>query len=136
MSYTRLRYHIVTATKNRSPAITAEVEAVIYPALYHKAKDCGGRLLKAGGVADHIHLVAAVPPTLALADFVREVKTRASRAVNTAGFYDGTFRWQRGYGAFTLNPLNLSQVIAYVANQKQHHAAGRLWAAYERMSTG
>src|SRR5690606_11158743 len=119
MSYTRLRYHIVTATQDRHPLITPEVEAVLYPALYRKAQDCGGRLLAVGGVADHIHLVAALPPTIALADFIRAVKARASRVVNKAGFYGGQFRWQRGYGAFTLDPFDLARVLAYVSHQKQ-----------------
>ena len=110
MSYTRLRYHIITSTKNRSPVITEEVEAIIYPALHLKAEDCGGKLLQVGGVADHVHVVTALPPTITLADFVREIKTRGSRAVTKAGVLKGPFRWQRGYSAFTLTPLDLSGI--------------------------
>ena len=133
MSFTRLRYHIVTATKDHAPAITKEVEAVLYPALQRKAQGEGGKLLAVGGVADHVHVVAAVPPTVALSDFVRAVKAGSSRAVSRAEFCGGQFRWQSGYGAFTLNPLDLSRVIAYVTHQKQHHAGGQTWAAYERL---
>ena len=135
MSYTRLRYHIITATKNRSPVITEEVEALIYPALHLKAEDCGGKLLQVGGVADHVHVVAALPPTITLSNFVRTIKARGSRAVNKSGLLNGPFRWQCGYGAFTLNPLDLPGVLRYVACQKQHHAAGTLRPAYERLRT-
>ena len=133
MSYTRLRYHVITSTKDRSPVISEDVEAILYPALYLKAEDCGGKLLKVCGVSDHIHVVAALPSTIALADFVREIKTRGSRAINKSGLLNGPFRWQRGYGAFTLNPLDLSDVIRYVARQKHHHAAGTVRPAYERL---
>ncbi len=132
MSYTRLRYHIITATKNREMIITPEVEALIYPALQAKALECGGKLFQVGGVEDHVHMVAALPPSVALAAFVRELKTASSRAVNKAGLLEERFEWQRGYGAFTLNPLDLSTVLHYVANQKQHHAEGELWTSYER----
>ena len=133
MSYTRLRYHLVWATRGRSPVITPALEDVIYPALHNKAREHEARLLKIGGVQDHVHLVAAVRPMLALSTFVREVKTASSRAVNTSGLLEGRFHWQRGYGAFTLNPLDLSGLLRYVANQKRHHAEGTVRAAYERL---
>lgn len=133
MSYTRLRYHLAWATRNRSPVITPALEDVIYPALRNKAQEHDARLLQIGGVQDHVHLVAALRPTLALADFIREVKTASSRAVNRSGMQGGSFHWQRGYGAFTLNPLDLSGILRYVKNQKRHHAAGTTRAAYERM---
>ena len=134
MSYTRLRYHIVTGTKNREPVITPELETIIYPALQNKAMDNGGKLLQIGGVEDHIHVVAAIPPTIAVADFVREIKTGSSRAVNKSGLLDWPFHWQIGYGAFTLNPFDLKDILRYVAYQKQHHAEGTLWPAYERFT--
>ncbi len=134
MSYTRLRYHIITATKRRAPVITPEVESVLYPALQRKAQDENGYVLRIGGVADHVHMVAALHPSCAVADFVRAVKAGSSRAVRRA--VDASFRWQHGYAAFTLNPLDLSRIIAYVARQKEHHRAGDLWAAYERLPDG
>lgn len=131
MSYTRIRYHIIAATKRRAPVITPEVEGVLCPAMQRKAQDENGHLLRIGGVADHVHMVAALHPSCALADFVRAVKAGSSRAVRRA--VDASFRWQRGYAAFTRNPLDLSRIIAYVACQKEHHRVGRLWAAYERL---
>lgn len=113
--------------------ISPAVEEIIYPAVQHKAQEHGARLLKIGGMPDHIHIVAAVPPTIALADFVRELKTASSRAVNKATILDGRFNWQEGYGAFTLNPFDLTAVLEYVANQKQHHAANKLWPSFERL---
>lgn len=134
MSYTRLRYHIITATQRRTPLITPEVEAVLYPAMQRKAQDENGHLLRIGGVEDYVHVVAALQPSCALVDFVRAVKAGSSRAVSRA--MDAPFRWQRGYAAFTLNPLDLSRIIAHVAHQKERHRAGNLWAAYEQLPDG
>jgi hypothetical protein len=49
-----------------------------------------------------------------------------------AGF--GAFRWQRGYGAFTLDPSRLSGILRYVAQQIAHLGAGTTWPRYERTS--
>ncbi len=130
MSYTRLRYHIVTATKRREPSITEEISPILYGALHAKAEERGAKILKLGGVEDHIHIVAAIPPTISLATFVREIKTASSRAIHKE--YPSTaFAWQPGYGAFTLNPLDLTAILKYVANQAEHHAQSSIWPPYE-----
>jgi hypothetical protein len=33
-----------------------------------------------------------------------------------SGFY-----WQRGYGAFSVNPREIDAVISYISNQHEHH---------------
>ena len=131
MSYTRLRYHIVTGTYKREPFITPPVEEVLYPALRVKADDAEGRVLQVGGIADHVHLVAALRPTVSVADFMRVVKTGSCAAVRE-GFGRAAFRWQRGYAAFTVAPHDMRRVLDYVAHQEERHAADRVWRAYER----
>jgi putative transposase len=131
VSYTRLRYHIVTGTYQREPLITPSVEAVLYPALRVKAEDADGRVLQVGGIADHVHLVAALRPTRALSDFVRAVKTGSCAAVRES-FGAESFRWQRGYAAFTVAPHDMRRVLDYVADQKKRHATGQVWSVYER----
>jgi REP element-mobilizing transposase RayT len=111
------------------------VEAVLYPALRAKASDAKGRLLAVGGIADHVHLVVALQPTVSVADFMRVVKAGSCHAVR-AQFGDEAFRWQRGYAAFTVAPNGIQRLLRYVARQKQHHAAGRLWTNYERVPAG
>ncbi len=31
------------------------------------------------------------------------------------------FYWQNGYGAFSVSPTHVNNVIAYIANQHEHH---------------
>lgn len=135
MSHTRLRYHIVTGTYKREPLITSEVEAVLYPALRVKADDANGRVLQVGGIADHVHLVAAIRPTIAVSAFMRAVKTGSCAAVRDQ-FGRDAFRWQRGYAAFTVAPHDMRRVLDYVAEQKKRHATGKIWSAYERTTDG
>ncbi len=134
ISYTCLRYHLITTTKYREMLLTQAVEDVFYPAMYKKADEIGCRLLEANGVEDHTHLVAAIHPTVTVADFMRIVKTAGSRAINKSRLSRGQFNWQDGYGAFTLEPFNLSPVRQSVINQKIHHKTKNLWPAYEKVS--
>ena len=41
------------------------------------------------------------------------------------------FNWQDGYGVFSVSRSHVKRVIAYVENQKQHHASNKLWSERE-----
>jgi putative transposase len=133
MAYTRLRYHVVTATHKRRRIITQAVEEIIFAVIPKRAEELGGRILKLGGIDDHIHFVVAVPPIITVADFVGEVKAESSRAVNRSDVLDEEFKWQRSYGAFTCNPMDMQRILEYVADQKRHHAKGMLWPEFEKI---
>src|SRR5437868_4188665 len=92
MSYTNLLYHIVFATKGRSPFITNELCADLHAYLGGTARGLGGIALEVGGVADHVHILAKIKPTVAVAEFIKQLKAdssgwanRKTRAVCMAG---------------------------------------------------
>jgi hypothetical protein len=41
------------------------------------------------------------------------------------------FKWQGGYGAFTVSKDGLALVKAYIMNQRAHHAEGRIFGEWE-----
>lgn len=120
MSLWRTYYHIVWATKKRSPLISPSIEPVLYGHIQAKAKSLECHLYAIGGVADHIHLIISIPPKLAIAQTVKPLKACSSRYINSA-FPDQQFTWQREYGVFSLGGKQLPNAIAYVENQKRHY---------------
>ena len=134
MPFTRLRYHFTTATKERKPLITAEVEPIIHLAMCERAVELGGVIMEINGTEDHQHFIAAVPPTIAIKTFVGQLKAESSKRVNASGIVDEKFQWQVGYGGFTLNPARLDEIFAYVREQKIRHRTGDLMPAYERVA--
>ncbi len=132
MPYWRLYYHIVWATKERQSFLTPEIEAVLYPIIGAKCSEKRGQPFAVNGMPDHVHLITTVPPSVALSDFVKHVKGASSHVI--AEKFDMPFAWQRGYGVFTISQRNLEQALAYVRRQKEHHQAGSVIAALERVS--
>ena len=57
------------------PCIDAELKDRLFTYLGGIARELGAHALKVGGAADHVHLFVAVPPTVALADLMRVVKS-------------------------------------------------------------
>ena len=85
-----------------------------------------------GRMQDHIHIVVSIPPTIAVTDFVKLIKGSSSHYLNHHPEGRGDwFMWQRGYGVFTLGSQQCDRAIAYVLNQKQHHAAHKTIAMME-----
>jgi len=48
---------------------------------------------------------------IALAKIVEEVKTSSSKWVKTQGCGLANFHWQSGYGAFSVSPADLEEVV-------------------------
>ena len=133
MSYWKLYYHFIWGTKNRSPLIDSTLEPELYRAIAAKAQDMGGFVHAIGGMEDHAHLAVSIPPKIAPAKFIGDVKGNSSHYVNHVIKPDFEFYWQDEYGVLSFGEKNLSAVVRYIQNQKQHHADGTLIAEMERM---
>ncbi len=133
MTYWRLHYHLIWATFQREPTLTSEREKMFYGVLYNKAIELGVKIHAAGNDDDHVHVVASIPPKLAVADCVRHIKGASSFAINHMPGSDGQFKWQEGYGALSIGERSLETVKEYAAKQKEHHREKRLIDVYERI---
>ncbi len=122
MPYWQLYYHLVWSTKHREPVLVGAVEAVIHETLRNKAVALGAHVFALDGVADHVHVVAAIPPRLSVATFVGQIKAVASTTLNKSALRDTRFAWQSEYGAFSFDAKRLPHYIVYVERQKEHHA--------------
>jgi REP element-mobilizing transposase RayT len=132
MPYWQLFYHLVWATKNREPLLAPNIEPAVYGYLRQKAVALGAVVHALNGTETHVHLVASVPPKIAVATFVGQVKAVASTRINRSDAGQDTFYWQAEYGAFSFDKRRLPQHVAYVEAQKEHHAQRTTIAALER----
>jgi putative transposase len=125
MSVWKTYYHLVWATADRQPLILETSEPDLYRYISTKCRLLNCPLHAVGGTVDHIHLVVSIPPSLSIAEFVKQIKGSSSRWMNQSQ-PNGRFAWQREYGVFSLGSKQLEQAVAYVEHQKQHHASGNL----------
>ena len=132
MSYWRIFYHLIWATKQREPMLDERVEAMVYGVILNKAKELGILIHAIGGVEDHVHLATTIPPKLAVAEGVRQLKGASSYYVNHQGSGGQKLTWQDGYGVLTLGERSIPDVVKYVKDQRQHHNAGTIIPIFER----
>ena len=136
MSYARLFYHFVWATKQREALITEHNRPAIFACIVHKVGEFKGYVHALNAMSDHVHLVVMVPPTVSLAQFIGQVKGSSSHLASHLPDTDPRvgFAWQDEYGVLSVSERHLPIVVRYVENQQQHHAANDLNAALERFA--
>jgi REP element-mobilizing transposase RayT len=106
--------HLVWATWDRQPWINAEVEARIYGALRHKLAELGCSEVTINGMADHVHILCRIPPTLPLSHVIQRAKGASSHFATHELLDCAEFKWQGGYGAFTVSPREVPSVRNYI----------------------
>ena len=120
-SFTKLTYHVVFGTKFRQPAITKDIQQEFYEYVGGTVRGQKGHLVEIGGIEDHVHLLLNIPPTKSVSNFIRDLKSSASKWVNDSKLTKQEFRWQKGYGAFTVSHSQVEHVQRYIQNQEEHH---------------
>ena len=130
--YTQLYLHCVWSTYKRLPLILPGIQQRVYAGISAKCRELNCHVLAIGGDVDHVHLFVRFPTTLAVATLLKEVKGATSQLVNHEIAPGEAFRWQGGYGAFTVSKRSAESVTAYVRNQRGRHANRQLIDELER----
>lgn len=77
--------------------------------------------MEIGGIPNHVHILASLPKTICLSDFVRNIKAGSSKWIKTRNTHYSQFEWQEGYGAFSVSPSLVDKTVSYIRNQEEHH---------------
>jgi REP element-mobilizing transposase RayT len=128
--------HLVWGTWDRLPLLSGEFAQDLYRAIGAECVAMGAELIAVGGVEDHVHVLASLPATIAVADLVKRLKGSSAHLATHRLILGGFFKWQAGYGAVSVSPRHLAQVSSYIANQREHHADSSLIANLEIGATG
>jgi putative transposase len=113
--------HVIFSTKDRAPVLDAFVRPALYAYLATVARNAKCECFRVGGVADHVHLAVRLSRTTNVAEMVEKLKSSSSKWLKTQSSGLSKFAWQRGYGAFSVGPADLSVLIDYIDSQEMHH---------------
>ncbi|MBB5034509.1 transposase [Prosthecobacter vanneervenii] len=121
-SIARVLIHTVFSTKDREPAFhDAAFRSEVHSYLGGCAKALDCLPIQIGGVADHIHLLTTLSRTIAMAEFVKEIKRVFCNWIQERGGMFRQFHWQAGYGCFSVSESRSAAVVRYIEKQEEHH---------------
>jgi|WetSurSiteA1Bulk_404760.scaffolds.fasta_scaffold58935_1 putative transposase len=120
-SYRQILYHLVSRTKDSRKTLVQEHSRELYAYLMGIIKNKNCFLYRINGMEDHLHILCDLHPTIALADFLRDIKTSSSIWLKQSGKFPDFEGWADGYAAFTYAWRDKEMISNYIINQQEHH---------------
>ncbi len=120
-SYISFYMHYVFSTKGRQPWITPDLQKRLFEYMGGIAKTHKMKSLRVGGTENHAHHLVSLSSTLTVARAVQLIKGNSSKWIHDTFPQHRHFKWQEGYGAFSVSVSHVDKTIAYINNQKVHH---------------
>ena len=120
-TYTQILYQIVYSTKNREETLNANNRKELYKYICGILQKKNCHLYQIGGIADHMHIVTHLHPTIAPATLIKDIKLASTDHIKKESLFSEFNGWQDGYGAFTYSIGAKDNLIEYVKNQEEHH---------------
>ena len=114
-------HHCVFSTKERRPLITAALQMRLFRYMGGIAKANKLKIIGAGGVADHVHLLISMPATISISKAMQMIKGGSSKWIHETFAEHRNFEWQEGYGAFSIGVGDVQRTVKYIENQAEHH---------------
>ena len=131
--YSEINLHMTWHTKNNNPVLTDSIEQRVHHYLEHETRKTKNAIFHAvGGTENHVHLVATIPPTLLISEWIGKLKGGSSFYINHEIANRKLLDWQQGYGVVSFGTKDLKWVIDYLRNQKEHHARRTISERLER----
>ena len=119
-TFASLYTHVIFSTKDRQPCLTPELKSDLLAYMGGIIRKLDGKVIEENARPDHVHCLLSLPPSLAIADALRVLKTNSSLWVHETK-RQAAFGWQAGYGPFSVSQSNLPAVVKYIRNQDGHH---------------
>ena len=119
-THVSIRIHCVFSTKERRPSIPEDLQPRLWAFIGGIARRIGAKAIAVGGMSDHVHVLLLLPATMALAKAVQTLKANSSRWLHEVT--GKPLEWQEGYAAFSVSISHTDATVAYIHNQREHHA--------------
>ena len=84
---------------------------------------------------DHIHILSDLHPSIALADYIRDIKTASSIWLKQNEHFPDFKGWGDGYAALTYAYKDVEMIVNYIKKQREHHKKITFKEELERLLT-
>jgi len=121
-TFTKLYVHCIFTPKGRESLLTNSLRERVHKYIYGIIIEKKCYPVAINGTKDHIHLLIGFPPTITISDLIRDIKRSSALFINDQNKSYLKFKWQEGFGGFTVGYRELDRVFKYILNQETHHS--------------
>ncbi|WP_250312091.1 IS200/IS605 family transposase [Rickettsia endosymbiont of Oedothorax gibbosus] len=120
------RFHIVWITKYRYKVLTGNLRIRIREIIAQVAEYLGIKIINGILSADHVHIMAEIPPHISISQFVKAAKGRSSYKIQQEfpeirKTYWGRHFWARGFFSSTSGNVTDDIINNYINNHSDTH---------------
>jgi putative transposase len=120
-SYRQVLYHLIFRTKDSRKTLVQEHSRELYAYVMGIIKNKNCLLYRINGMEDHLHILRDLHPTIALADYMRDIKTSSSIWLKQSEKFPEFDGWADGYAALSYSWRDKDMIVNYIKNQQEHH---------------
>lgn len=121
MSKIAAYFHIVFCTKSRQVTIPLDYADDLYRFVWKQVDDLGCRLIRIGGIQNHIHMLVNLHSSVPLSQLMQNIKGRSSTWMKSDPRFAHFVGWSTDYYASSVSPEHRDAVIEYIKSQRAHH---------------
>ena len=136
-SLCKIWVHAVWGTKYRQDLIHPSIESQIHQLIHHQLNELKCKMRIINGTQDHVHTLFLLDQNISIAKVLKQAKGAVSYEINQQDISQQKFKWQIGYGAFSVSEDRVPRIDGYIKKQKEHHKKetfaeelARFWKAY------
>lgn len=119
MAFRQILYHIVFRTKYNLEAIDQAHSKELYKYIWGVIKNKNCKLFQINGIEDHVHILSDLHPSIALADYIKDIKVSSSKWLKSNENFPKFKGWAKSYCALTYKEKEI--LINYIKKQQEHH---------------
>ena len=120
-AYRQILYHIIFRTKRSEKTINQEHSTELKKYIWGIIKNKKCVLFRINCMEDHVHILSDLHPSVALADYIKEIKVSSSKWIKESRLFPDFKGWGIKYCALTYSYKERDTIIDYIKNQQEHH---------------
>jgi putative transposase len=125
------RFHVVWITKYRYKVLYGNLRVRIREIIAQAAEELGIKIINGVLSADHVHIMAEIPPHISVSQFVKVAKGRSSRKIQQEfpeiiKTYWGCHFWVRGFFSSTSGKVTDDIINNYINNHSDAHQSNNI----------
>jgi putative transposase len=132
MPFAITHYHLVWTTAEKQPTLTREHVGIVIDTIDDYCEKMHCKIFAVSVLPDHVHIALSIPPRMAVAEWISDIKTRTAQAA-AQSLPGAPVTWGGGFGVVTFGAQNKDKVIRYVKRQRALHAENALTEVFERV---
>ena len=120
-SYRQIIYQIIFRTRQSQKTLKSEHNKRLLKYIRGIIKNKNCHLYRINGMEEHIHILTDLHAGIALADFIRDIKTASSIWLKDSDYFPNFIGWADGYAALTYSYWDKDKLInPHYSPQNKH----------------